>query len=56
MELLEDSGRVILRILVQLVEIFLERWIHGGKKDLPRVDAVTGFQGGFAVDLVVCGL
>ena len=45
LQLLEDVGGVGLGILMELVEVLLERRIHGGEEDLPGVDALSSFQG-----------
>ena len=44
LQLLEDVGGVGLGVLMELLEVLLERWFHGGDEGLPRLDAPSGFQ------------
>lgn len=48
LQLLEDAGGVVLRVLVQLVEVLFQRGIHGAEEDLASMGAVASFQGGAA--------
>ena len=41
LQLLEDVGGVGLGVLMELVEVLLERRIHGGEENLPRLNAVA---------------